>query len=190
MGHLLRLSAPPICSPSGRGLSAPRAPISPDGRGALSSTNLWPLRSGAFSSTNLWPLKLGGLSAPPALISPGGRGLSAPPICGPQVRGFLLHHSAVPQAQLVGGSELHHIQSEVPQVGGSRLHLHSSAQMVGGSQLHQSVVLRSRLHLHPSAQMVGGSRLHNLRSSALSSTCNRQPRWLGALSSTCTRQPQ
>ena len=84
-----------------------------------------------------------GLLAPSALISPGGRGLSAPPaLVSTEVRGSLLHHSAVPQARLVGGSELHHIQSAVPQVGGSRLHMHSSVQMVGGSRLHQSTTLR------------------------------------------------
>ena len=87
-----------------------------------------------------------------ANLRPSGRGLSAPPaLVSTEVRGSLLHHSAVPQPRLVGGSELHHIQSAVLQV--------------GGSQLHQSAVLRSRLHLHPSAQMVGGSRLH-LHSSA------------------------
>ena len=71
MGHLLRLSAPPICGPSGRRLSAPPAPVSPDGRG-LSAP----------------PICSPQLSAPPALVSPDGQGLSAPPISGPSGRGL------------------------------------------------------------------------------------------------------
>ena len=42
-------------SPSCRGLSAPPTPISPDGRGSLSSTNQRPLRTVPLSSTNLQP---------------------------------------------------------------------------------------------------------------------------------------
>ena len=112
------------------------------------------------------------------VLSPVSRSIAYENTTARMVGGFLLHHSVVPQAWLVRGSELHHVAT---------------------SALCSTILQSLRLGWLGALNSTT-SNLQSLRSGALSSTCTHQPRWSGALSSTnlqpsalsstCTRQPR